>query len=162
MDRGGLVLLLLAVVDVVLAAGVTVHAVLWKRDPRAAIAWVGLAWLAPLIGSAAYITLGINRIERLAKSLRPKTRGQIGAPTSSDPSEPLIGCAREMSSLVRAVGSVTGRELTTGNSVRPLLDVLSERPPVWRQQWITMLAGFAAWKSDRARFTMNGPEARDA
>ena len=24
------------------------HAVLWKRDSRAVIAWVGLAWLAPL------------------------------------------------------------------------------------------------------------------
>ncbi len=34
-------------------------------------------------------------------------------------------------------------------SLRPLLDVLGQRPPVWRQQWISMLASQAAWRSGR-------------
>jgi hypothetical protein len=35
----------------VLAAG---HVVLYKRDSRAAIAWVGFIWLVPLVGSVLY------------------------------------------------------------------------------------------------------------
>ncbi len=35
-----------AVVDILLAGGVTIHAVLWKRDSRAVIGWVGLARLS--------------------------------------------------------------------------------------------------------------------
>ena len=31
-----------AVVDILLAGGVTIHAVLWKRDSKAVIGWVGL------------------------------------------------------------------------------------------------------------------------
>ena len=61
--------LILALVDIALKIGVTVHAVLWKRDSRAVIGWVGLAWLAPLLGSLAYLCLGINRIQRKAVSL---------------------------------------------------------------------------------------------
>ncbi len=34
-------------------------------------------------------------------------------------------------------------------SVRPLLDVLAQRPPVWRQQWLSMTAAYAAWRSSR-------------
>lgn len=52
-----------------LALGVTCHAVLWKRDSRSVIGWVGLAWLAPFVGSLAYLLLGINRIQRKAASL---------------------------------------------------------------------------------------------
>jgi len=64
------VVALLGLVDIALAIGVTVHAVQWKRDHRSAIGWVGLAWLAPIVGSLAYLTLGINRIERRARLLR--------------------------------------------------------------------------------------------
>ncbi len=42
-----------AVVDILLAGGVTIHAVLWKRDSRAVIGWVGLAWLAPIVVACA-------------------------------------------------------------------------------------------------------------
>ena len=59
----------LAIVNVALATGVTNHVVLWKRDSRAVIAWVGLVWLAPILGSCAYYCLGINRINRKATSL---------------------------------------------------------------------------------------------
>jgi cardiolipin synthase len=57
-------------VDLVLALTVTVHAVLWKRDSRAVIAWVGLAWLAPLVGVFAYFCFGVNRIQRKATVMR--------------------------------------------------------------------------------------------
>src|SRR5260221_3837780 len=46
------------------------HIVLYKRDSRAAIAWVGLVLLAPLVGSLFYFLFGINRIQRRAHRLR--------------------------------------------------------------------------------------------
>ena len=54
-------------VSVVLSASV----ILYKRNERAAIAWVGLIILSPIIGSIAYLLLGINRIKRRAVRVRP-------------------------------------------------------------------------------------------
>ena len=42
----------------VLATG---HAVLHKRDSRAAIAWVGFVWLVPLVGAVLYFIFEIGR-----------------------------------------------------------------------------------------------------
>ena len=53
--------------DVVVASWASAHVVLQKRDTRAAIAWVGLIWLAPVVGTALYVWLGINRIQRRAQ-----------------------------------------------------------------------------------------------
>ncbi|HMO52603.1 MAG TPA: cardiolipin synthase [Kiritimatiellia bacterium] len=46
------------------------HVILYKRDSRAAVGWVGLIWLAPVIGSLLYGLLGINRIRRKAAGIR--------------------------------------------------------------------------------------------
>ena len=51
----------------VVAAG---HAVLYKRDSRAAIAWVGFIWLLPLLGAVLYFLFGVNRLRREAALLR--------------------------------------------------------------------------------------------
>lgn len=48
------------------------HAVLHKRDTRAAIGWVGAIWLATMLGTLFCVWLGINRIERRARALRTK------------------------------------------------------------------------------------------
>ncbi len=36
-----------------------------------------------------------------------------------------------------------------GESIRPFIDALQQRPPVWRQQWLSMMAADAAWRSAR-------------
>ena len=54
----------------VLALVASGHAVLYKRDSRSVIGWVGLIWLAPLVGTVLYVLLGINRIRRRAQTLR--------------------------------------------------------------------------------------------
>ncbi len=101
-----------------LAVGVTLHALRTKRDIGAAIGWIGLTWLAPLIGTFLYVTLGINRVRRLAKRLsneRPwSNRRDIGAKTPA-----LEG---ELAPLVGAIGWLTGRPLLNGNQVRCLHD----------------------------------------
>src|SRR5215470_16634843 len=57
----------LALLLAVLAGG---HAVLYKRDSRAAIAWVGFICLVPLVGSVLYFIFGVNRLRRQAAYLR--------------------------------------------------------------------------------------------
>src|SRR6516165_5331652 len=53
-----------------LAAFASAHAVLYKRDSRAAIAWVGFIWLVPFAGAILYFLFGVNRIRRKAVLLR--------------------------------------------------------------------------------------------
>jgi len=47
----------------------SIHALLHKRDSRAATLWLATIWFLPLLGSILYITLGVNRIRRRALSL---------------------------------------------------------------------------------------------
>ncbi len=59
----------LAIAHFVLAATVTLHVLLTKRNPASSVAWIGLAWLSPVIGSVLYALLGINRVRRRARTL---------------------------------------------------------------------------------------------
>ncbi len=61
--------LLVGAVSVVLVISV----ILMKRDEGAAIAWVGLILLAPVLGAIAYLLFGINRIRRRAMRTRPRS-----------------------------------------------------------------------------------------
>src|SRR5437870_3581312 len=60
------------------------HAVLHKRDSRAAIAWVGFVWLVPLVGAILYFIFGVNRIRRQAALLR----GDLERYRAHDEAEP--------------------------------------------------------------------------
>src|SRR5690348_16434446 len=53
-------------VHVGLAVLVTLHVLLHKRDVPAAIGWMGLARLSPIIGPGLYWAFGINRVRRRA------------------------------------------------------------------------------------------------
>ncbi|WP_435018185.1 phospholipase D-like domain-containing protein [Tundrisphaera sp. TA3] len=100
------------------------HVVLTKRETRAAIGWIGLIWLSPLVGTTLYILLGINRIERKARSLRankPRAGGRHArrGPASAAAEGPGVG---HLDDLARLIGDVTGRPLLGGNEVTPLVD----------------------------------------
>ncbi len=51
---------------------VTGHIICRKDDVKSSFGWIGLVWLAPLLGSIFYVIFGINRIRRKALSLRNK------------------------------------------------------------------------------------------
>jgi cardiolipin synthase A/B len=115
---------LLNVLFCLLAAG---HAVLTKRDTRATIGWVGVIWLAPILGVLLYVWLGINRIERRARSLRaerprlgPSPGLGGGSAEVSDQAGTLAGMPLEP--LTRLVREVTRQPLLAGNRVTPLVD----------------------------------------
>jgi cardiolipin synthase len=66
-----------AAIDLTLAVVASCHVVLTKRDNRAALGWVGVIWLAPIIGTMLYVTFGVNRIRRKARRLRkPESKRQ--------------------------------------------------------------------------------------
>ena len=47
------------------------HAIIHKRDVRAAIGWTGLILFSPFVGATAYYFFGINRLRRKAVKLAP-------------------------------------------------------------------------------------------
>jgi len=115
----------IAVFHTALALGVSAHAVLYKRDTRAVIGWVGIIWLTPVIGSFLYAVLGVNRIHRRAHMLRGKEhRG--GADVMVCPQEIVgqrLGDERSpLRTLATLVGEISDRRLTDGNIVEPLVN----------------------------------------
>jgi cardiolipin synthase len=109
-----------ALVSLVVALVASGHAVLNKRDVRAALGWVGFIWLAPVVGALAYAVLGVNRIRRRALALRlPAVRARVPdelrAPTPDLPPE-----ARHLGSLVSLADGVVRRPLVAGNVVELL------------------------------------------
>ncbi len=97
-----------------IAAAVTVHALLNKRDVSAAIGWIGLAWLSPFMGAALYLGFGVNRVTRRAHKIR-RSRAmpgnqKAGRNSVNDP----------MANLILAIGNITNREIATGSISAPL------------------------------------------
>lgn len=104
---------LVALLHLGLAVGVTVHVLLTKRDVGSSVAWIGLAWLAPILGSVLYLLLGINRVRRRAISLqrpRPPKRARHLAQARSD----------YLAALEHAGQRITGRPAEDGNAIQIL------------------------------------------
>ena len=119
--------LLFGVISVALAICVTVHAVLWKRDSRAVIAWVGLVWLTPVLGAAAYWVLGINRVHRKAVELNLGEDGRLFHPPAPGPEEQIqveefLKIYPNLLGLATAGRSLSGIRLASGNRIQPLID----------------------------------------
>ncbi len=120
-------LLLTILVDVVAATMATVHILLWKRDSRAAIAWVGLIWLAPLVGVIAYFCFGINRIQRKATSLKVREAWNPQGESRLTPEEveqryELTVRHPNLLGLASVGRNITGRHIQPGNQVEPLIN----------------------------------------
>jgi cardiolipin synthase len=110
-----LVAAILSVIAAALAAG---HAILHKRDVRSALGWVGLIVVAPLLGAAAYLVFGVNRIRRRAQALRlPEVRPR---PEDRPPPPDLPPEAAHLAPLVRLADSVVRRPLVAGNRIELL------------------------------------------
>jgi cardiolipin synthase len=119
---------LASTVFVVVAAVVAgIHALLSKSDVRAAIGWVGLIVLVPLVGTVLYYLIGINRIRRRAVALRREAEEDR---ENSWPGESLIPgdivrllkANDEAVELAHLMGNVTSRTLLAGNLVEPLIN----------------------------------------
>ena len=98
-------------IDVVIAAIISAHVLLTKRDIGSAIGWIGLACVAPVWGAALYFVFGINRVERRARKLRRGRRHnerETRAPASDIP--------EHFRPMERATRRITSRTASAGNS----------------------------------------------
>ncbi len=123
-----LLLLALHVVLAVLSAG---HALLHKRDPRAALGWIAISFAYPLVGPLFYYLFGINRLRTRAHSLKgaPLKRLKIDQERSADFSKdrketlPRALVARpELAVMAESSASVTHRPLVGSNAIQPFFD----------------------------------------
>ncbi len=119
--------LLLAGLTLLLSIVASGHAVLYKRDSRAAIAWVGFIWLVPLVGATLYFIFGINRLRRQAAVLRASLERYQAHPrqpecTPDELHRHLPGHTGHLQMLARLVGGVVKRPLLPGNMIEPLIN----------------------------------------
>lgn len=102
----------------------SVHAVLNKRDSRAAALWLGFIWMLPLLGPVLYLALGVNRIRRHALSLRVGRELSDAAPklVPEDMGEPQSIEAGHLRMLARVVDRVATQPLLAGNHIQALVN----------------------------------------
>jgi cardiolipin synthase len=110
-----------------LAALASGHALLYRRDTRAAVLWVTFIWLTPLVGAVLYFIFGINRIKRRAVMLRgelePIRTGHDARRCSVEElGERLAPEHQHLTALARAAGGVLSRQLLPGNRVELLVN----------------------------------------
>ncbi len=103
----------------------SIHILRTKNDVRSAITWIGLVWIAPMLGLLSYILFGINRIRRRARRVRER-QGMAPRPERTrDPEGPTLtdgvpDAANRWQAHARLGGRVTALPLTLGNSIEPL------------------------------------------
>lgn len=123
-SRWILFLALIVLGSALAAAG---HAVLYKRDNRGAMLWVGLIWLLPLVGPAFYFAFGINRIKRRALLLRRPIVKRRATAGPALPPGGLGACqlpegSEHLAPLLEIVRKATGRDLVPGNWIETLVN----------------------------------------
>jgi cardiolipin synthase len=96
------------------------HALLHKRDTRAATLWIGVVWLMPGFGPILYLMFGVNRIRRRAISLRLKKPSDRAIPQNLG--EPQHAGAEHLKMLAHVVNRIAVFPLTPGNHVQPLVN----------------------------------------
>jgi cardiolipin synthase A/B len=114
------VLWILVVALSIVSAG---HALLHKRDPRAALAWIVLCLILPGIGAAFYWLLGVNRIKTRARSWQEEGRTffwQDSGISDHGTSPVDVLPRKQLLSLRRLSDTVTRRPLTAGNLIEVL------------------------------------------
>lgn len=116
-----LTLPLVAVLTISIAA--VVHALLFKRDSRAAFGWIAVCILFPLAGPILYYVFGINRVRIRARRLEQSSifsLGQRGAGVDSNRADVLQVVPDELESLVTAADALAAVPLVAGNHVQML------------------------------------------
>jgi cardiolipin synthase len=119
--------LVTTVLAVLLALWTAGHAVLHRRDARAALLWVGLVALAPFLGAALYWLFGVNRLQRRARILRAGLAHVRRTPdaariTPAALAAVLPPATRHLAGLEALLGRVVRRPLVAGNRIEPLID----------------------------------------
>jgi cardiolipin synthase A/B len=116
-----------ALFSIAISVVAAAHAVMYRRDSRAALAWAGFIWVVPLVGAVLYFIFGINRIRRRASELRENVeRFRAGTAVAGPAPEQLWlefpSRLEHMRPLSRVMEEVVQRPLLTGNRIDPLVN----------------------------------------
>ncbi len=90
------------------------HAILHKRNPRAAFGWVALIWLSPFVGTLLYCIFGVNRIDRRLTSMQASTTETEAFAT------PVPAVVKKRTNLVNYVNHIVPNPIAGGNQITPL------------------------------------------
>src|SRR5512138_1446696 len=90
------------------------HALVNKRDPRAATGWIAICLLFPFAGPVLYFLFGVNRVRTKAQAIRPGMAVQARPRETPAPPDP------DLSLLFRVSEKVTRRHVVGGNRVATL------------------------------------------
>ena len=117
---------LVAGTSLVLMTVASAHLVMYKKDTRAAIGWIGVVLMVPIFGAVIYFVFGINRLQRRAMNLRGPAAGRAKAATQFVATKETV-CkelpeAKHLGCLEQLVGELTGRPLLCGNRIVPLVN----------------------------------------
>ena len=97
--------ILVGALHFIIAGAVTLHVLMTKRDVPAAIGWIGLAWLSPVLGALLYVGFGINRVKRRARRLKGPVRTVDLLATGG------ISSDGALERLKAAIARITGQDL---------------------------------------------------
>ena len=106
--------------DVVACALASGHALLHKRDHRAATIWIFVIWTLPALGPLFYLALGVNRIRRHAIKLA--VHKNYSRPVPENFGEPEQAGAEHLKHIAAVVSRVVTQPLTAGNKIEPLIN----------------------------------------
>ena len=106
--------------DVVACTLASGHALLHKRDHRAATIWIGVVWTLPALGPLLYLALGVNRIRRHAIKLA--VHKNYCRPVPENLGEPEHAGAEHLKHIAAVVSHVVTQPLTAGNKIEPLIN----------------------------------------
>ncbi|TAH39772.1 MAG: cardiolipin synthase [Planctomycetota bacterium] len=120
--------LLVDIVLIAVSALAVGHAVLYKRDPRAAWGWIVTCVAFPGVGGLVYFLFGVNRIQTQARRL-----GRRMSSVADRKRHAAVQAALpvEVAALVRVSDAVTRRPLVDGNRVQPLHNGEEAFPAMW-------------------------------
>jgi len=101
------------------------HALLYKRDPRAALGWIVLCFAMPGVGAVIYWLLGVNRIRTRARGWQTRGKGlprfenfRHGEGIRRHAASPFR--KENFRSLLHLSNAVTRRPMVGGNRLTPL------------------------------------------
>jgi cardiolipin synthase A/B len=114
----------------VLATATALHALMFKRDPRAAFGWIGVCVLLPIGGPVLYGLFGLNRARGRARQLHLRRRSPSTERRAHlEPVPPLpAGIRQPYRNLARIGQALSRHSLLEGNTVKPLLNGESAFP----------------------------------
>jgi cardiolipin synthase len=128
---------LAATLTILLSLIASGHALMYKRDSRSVVLWVGFVWFVPVLGALLYFVFGINRIKRRAILLRGNlARFRAASSGVSYPGSEIAGYlpadAHHLAGVAEVVDKVVDQRLLAGNQIEPLVNGDAAYPSMLR------------------------------